>query len=76
MKQAKVHQAKAHFSALLRQVEQGETIEIYRGQTPVARLQPIAKPGKRQFGGARGLGYIADDFNAPLPEELLREFDK
>ena len=39
-------EAKTNFSALLERVERGEQIVITRRGKPVARLVPIAKPGK------------------------------
>jgi antitoxin (DNA-binding transcriptional repressor) of toxin-antitoxin stability system len=42
----------------------------------VARLVPIeAQPRARQPGSARGLIDIADDFDAPLPDEVLDSFE-
>jgi prevent-host-death family protein len=38
--------AKANFSALLKRVERGEQIVITRRGKPVARLVPIARPGR------------------------------
>ncbi|OGU13307.1 MAG: hypothetical protein A2076_10910 [Geobacteraceae bacterium GWC2_53_11] len=37
-----------------------------------------AKPtsGIRQLGSAKGLISIADDFNAPLPDDITNEFYK
>jgi prevent-host-death family protein len=37
------HDAKMHFSQLLKRVEAGEEITITRHRTPVARLVPIKK---------------------------------
>jgi prevent-host-death family protein len=70
-----VHAAKTHFSRLLERVEQGEEIVIARSGKPVARLvpvQPAALP--RRPGSARGLGRVADDFDAPMPDEFLAAF--
>ena len=78
MKSANVHQAKAHLSSLLREVESGETVVIMRGDKPVARLVPVEEVPrkKRVLGIYDGLGSIAEDFDAPLPDELLRLFQK
>ena len=62
-----VHEAKTHFSALLRRVAAGEEIEIQSGGRPVARLVPIAGKTKRHFGSDAGLFTVPDDFNDPLP---------
>jgi len=43
----------------------------------VVRLVPVASgTDKRQFGSAKGKIWMSDDFDDPLPEELLREFYK
>jgi prevent-host-death family protein len=70
-----IHQAKTHFSKLLQRVAGGEEITIARAGVPVARLVP-AKPEQkgRPMGFAKGEVWIADDFDAPLPDDLLREF--
>jgi len=43
---------------------------------PVARLVPVSsrKP-VRQLGAYRGLLKIRDDFDAPLPDEILDAFE-
>jgi prevent-host-death family protein len=70
-----IHEAKTHFSRLLQRVASGEEITIARAGVPVARLVPIASEKKeRPLGFARGEVWIADDFDAPLPDDLLAEF--
>jgi prevent-host-death family protein len=70
-----IHQAKTHFSQLLQRVAAGEEITIARAGVPVARLVPIEKKkGTRPLGIARGEIWIADDFDAPLPDDLLTAF--
>ena len=66
-----VHEAKTHLSRLLKQVEAGEEVIIARNGKPVARLAPLKKRGKRQFGSMKGLIKIDDSFFDPLPEEEL-----
>lgn len=71
-----VHQAKTHLSRLLERVAAGEEVVIAKGGTPVARLVPIDHPLKDRLPGLdKGKGEIADDFDAQLPEELLRSFE-
>jgi prevent-host-death family protein len=63
-----IHEAKTHLSRLLRAVQQGDDVVIRRGQTPVARLVPLAPEPtrRRELGFARGMIRLADDFDAPL----------
>jgi prevent-host-death family protein len=69
-------EAKTQLSKLVALAEQGEEIIIARAGKPAARLAPI-EPKKRPivFGLLKGKLHIADDFDAPLPPELLAEFE-
>jgi prevent-host-death family protein len=70
-----IHEAKTHFSKLLQKVASGEEVTIARAGVPVARLVPAdPRESKRPMGFAQGEVWIADDFDAPLPDELLKEF--
>jgi prevent-host-death family protein len=76
MVEVNVHQAKTHLSRLLRQVEQGEEVVISRAGKPLARLVPVNEPRRpRELGRYRGQIWIADDFDAPLPDEIQRAFE-
>jgi prevent-host-death family protein len=74
MAQTNVHDAKTHLSKLLSQVEQGEEIVIARAGKPVAKLVRIQPEVQRVLGRDEGLFEVPDDFDAPLPEELLKLF--
>ena len=71
-----IHEAKTHLSRLLQRVAAGEEVTIARAGVPVARLVAVkAKPNKiRLLGMDRGRIWIADDFDAPLPDDLLKPF--
>lgn len=69
-----VHEAKTHLSRLLRRVALGEEIVIRNGERAVARLVPVEAGGERAFGRDRGKFEVPDDFDAPLPDEVLRSF--
>jgi prevent-host-death family protein len=70
-----VHQAKTQFSRLLERVAAGEEIVIARGGKPVARLVPYEPVTRREFGTDRGVFKVPDDFDAPLPAEVLATFE-
>ena len=76
METVNVHAAKTHLSQLLARVEAGEEVVIARAGHPVARLIPFSGPAapSRRFGGWRGRGWISDDFDAPLPDAMLKAF--
>lgn len=73
--QVGVHEAKTHFSQLLRRVAAGEEITITTGGTPVARLVPIRSGNRpRVLGIDHGVVLVADDFDAPLPPDVAQPF--
>jgi antitoxin (DNA-binding transcriptional repressor) of toxin-antitoxin stability system len=63
--------------AYLRRVEAGETFLILRGDQPIAEMKPVAAAPRlpRPFGLAKGEFVVPDDFDAPLPDDVLREFE-
>lgn len=71
-----VHEAKTHFSKLLERVAAGEEVTIAKAGRPVARLVPIAPPVERPLGLDAGKVWIADDFDAPLPDDILADFER
>lgn len=71
-----VHEAKTHLSRLLQRVAAGEEIVISRAGKPVARLVPIQAPrSERVLGQDRDLFQVPDDFDAPMPPDVLAEFE-
>jgi prevent-host-death family protein len=76
MKVVNTHQAKTQFSRLLRRVVAGEEITIANRGVPVARLVPLPATGaKERLGVFAGQITIPENFDAPLPEELLAAFE-
>lgn len=72
-----VHEAKTHLSQLLARVAQGEEIIIAKAGKPVARLVPATEALQQRVpGSARGRITISPDFDAPLPEDVLKEFEQ
>ena len=75
--QVNIYEAKSKFSKLISQAIAGEEIIIAKSGKPVARLVPFEKPPQdRKLGSAKGKIIIADDFDAPLPDDILKEFYK
>ncbi len=70
--QENMHEAKTHFSALVKRVLEGDQVLIAKAGVPVVQLIPYTQPGKsRTPGSARGHFKILENFDAPLsPEEL------
>jgi len=73
-----LYDAKTHLSELVEQAAQGREIVIAKSGKPKARLVPLAPKDTRHLrrpGLGKGTGiWIADDFDAPLPPEILRLF--
>ena len=74
MKSVGLFQAKTHLSEIIRDAEGGEATTIMRNGRAVAQIVPIARRVAREFGFDDGLGFIADDFDAPLPADVARAF--
>lgn len=75
MTEVNIHQAKTHLSRLLLRVAAGEEIVIARAGKPVARLVAYTSPlPDRVPGRDAGKLKIPDDFDVPLPDEILRDF--
>ena len=73
MRVVNIHQAKTHLSKLVEEVEGGEEVVIARAGKPVARLVSLQRP--RRLGLLRGRLTVPEDFDAPLPEEVLAAFE-
>ncbi len=71
-----VHEAKTQLSRLLQQVAGGEEITITRRGEAVARLVPARAAETRRLGIDRGRYVVPDDFDAPLPEDVLAVFER
>jgi prevent-host-death family protein len=76
MLEVNVHQAKTQLSDLLRRVAAGEEVIIARAGTPVARLVPIETPARRLLGLDEGLYEVPEDFDSPLPDDVLSGFER
>jgi prevent-host-death family protein len=70
-----IHDAKTNFSKLINKVLNGDDIIIARDGKPLARLIPYTEDAQERHGGQlRGLIQISDDFDAPLPDDVLKQF--
>jgi prevent-host-death family protein len=75
--QVNLYEAKTQLSNLVERVATGEEFVIAKAGKPMARLVPLALgPKQPRIPGQNLLGitYLADDFDAPLPEEVLKDF--
>jgi antitoxin (DNA-binding transcriptional repressor) of toxin-antitoxin stability system len=72
-----LYEAKTQLSSLVERVAKGEEFVIAKAGKPMAKLvalpvepKQVRKPGQNLLG----ITYIADDFDAPLPEDVLQDF--
>lgn len=76
MTKVNIHEAKTHLSRLVDEVAAGAEIIIAKAGKPVARLTSVAAPvRKKNLGLLKGKIKVPDDFNSPLDEETLTEFE-
>lgn len=66
-----------HLAEYLELARAGETVIIAEGESPIAefKLTGTTPPASRPFGMNRGEFTIPDDFDEPLPEEILQSFE-
>lgn len=76
IKSVGVHEAKTHLSRLLEQVRAGEEVVITRRGEEVARLVPARGTMARSLGIDAGRFTVPDDFDAPLPDDVLAAFER
>ena len=76
MAEVSVHEAKTHLSRLLRRVAAGEEVVIARSGKPVAKLVAIRRRKARELGTDRDAFEVPEDFNGPLPDAVLRAFER
>ncbi len=74
-----IHEAKTHFSKLVDQAAAGEEIIIAKAGKPVAKLvsidaQVIKEKKPRKIGLLAGKMKVPDDFDEPLPDDVLALF--
>lgn len=71
-----LYEAKTHLSEFVERAARGEEIVIAKAGLPKARLMPLVRVRRpRKPGAWKGRIRIAPDFEAPLPDELLRAFE-
>ena len=76
-----IYEAKTKLSKLVDLAASGTDVVIARAGKPVARLTGIHNEETRKqkrligLGALEGQGWIADDFDDPLPDEILAQFE-
>ena len=71
-----IHEAKTHLSRLLKRVTLGEEVIIAKAGKPVARIVRFKEKLKsRTPGQDRGMFEVPEDFDAPLPADIIKQFE-
>ena len=77
MMQVSVEDIQQNLIVYLQRVEAGETLVIVRAGQPVVEMKPVKTGAEtlRPFGLCAGEFAVPEDFDAPLPEDILRAFE-
>jgi len=76
MRTINIHAAKTQLSRLVEDAAAGEEIIIAKAGKPVARLCALASTRPRRvLGRLRGKIHVPDNFDEPLPDDLLDAFE-
>jgi antitoxin (DNA-binding transcriptional repressor) of toxin-antitoxin stability system len=60
----------------LRRLLKGETVVLLERDRPVAEMRPlVSRAGLRPIGLAKGDFVVPDDFDDPLPDDVLAGFE-
>lgn len=61
----------------LERVHAGETLIVLRANEPLAEIKPVASetPRPRPFGLCAGEFTVPEDFDEPLPEDVISSFE-
>ena len=72
-----MHQAKSTLSQLVQRAAAGETVLIGPNGQAIAKLTSLDAPAtpKRRLGLLKGKLVVPDDFDSPLPDEVLADFE-
>ncbi len=72
-----IHEAKTHLSRIIEEVAAGKEVIIAKAGKPMARLIPMKRAVTRKhLGLLKGKIKIPPDFNKPLPETVVRLFER
>lgn len=77
MSQVSIDEITEDLPAFLRRVEAGEELTITQAGRPLAEVKPISSSPlmARPFGLCAGQLTVPDDFDEPLPEAVLQDFE-
>lgn len=68
-------EAKNNLSKLVDDAAAGQTITISKHGRALVRLVPVGKTYGQRIGAMKGKLILPQDFDAPLPDEMLDAFE-
>jgi len=72
-----IHDAKTHFSRLIKRAIAGEEITIAKNGKPLLKLVPIEEQDRERIPGLnKDKIDFSEDFSDPLPDEITEEFEQ
>ena len=77
-KKLTIQEAQTNLSKHIADLKDGDRIILCCGNEPVAEMFPLTHRSEepRPVGLGRGLAEVPDSFFYPLPDDILRDFDK
>lgn len=69
-----MHEVKTQLARILEKVQAGAEVTIAKAGEPIARIVPIRPARLRTPDTKKGLLWVAEDFDAPLPHGLFDAF--
>jgi prevent-host-death family protein len=71
-----IYDAKTRLSQLVDIAASGEDVVVSRNGKPLVRITRLESPKRRiKFGVLKGKVIVAEDFDAPMPDEVLAGFE-
>ena len=76
METVNIYDAKTRLSQLVDKAAAGEDVVVSRNGKPLVRITRLESPKRRiRFGLLKGKLKIPEDFDAPLPADVLAGFE-
>ena len=72
-----IDEIRQDLKSYLQRVKAGETFLILDADQPVAEIKPVtrSREGLRPYALCAGEFRVPDDFDMPLPEEIMAQFE-
>ncbi len=76
LRKVSIDEVTRNLPALVQRIEAGETLIIVKAGKPIAEVKPVASAFKtlRPFGLCAGEFSVPDDFDDPLPKDIMERF--